>query len=144
MWTGFILNPAPCLGVWLAVLCGTLLSFHKSCAMTTNFLSKSLPYSEKKETPESVLAASPSSTFRDNHYTEIAILLFLCLGYFIFKLTTHVLITSLKSCIALNEYPTIYFSTVAGLDPAGVTAHNTAKHLRLVVCSYAWESSFKA
>lgn len=147
VWTGCILNPAPSLGVWLAVLYGVLL-FFISVGYGLRLLSEFLPQRRYRpmKRPLSWISGIPSSTF----LWRIITILNLPFCYFSAFASSdanqqHTLwSTSIKWGVALNENATLYWSIVDGLDPAGATQDNTAQCLCSVIYSYAWESSFKA
>lgn len=146
------LHPGSCLLVGSLASCAVWSAtvFHKRWlwTMTTILLSEFLP--QRRNRPmKRPLSCISGITFQDislrnNQYSEVAILLFLCICQFRCKPTTHVVIHVDQMMRCTEENATLYWSIVDGLDPAGTTPDNTAQCLCLVVCSYAWESSFKA
>lgn len=95
VWTGCILDPASLLGVWLAVLYGVLL-FFISVGYGPSLLSEFLHQRRYRpmKRPLSCISSIPFQHFplKNNHYSELAILLFLCICQFRCKPTTHVAI----------------------------------------------------
>lgn len=124
--------------------------FHKRWlwTMTTSLLSEFLPQRRTRPTKRPLSCISGITfqyiSLRNNHYSRVAILLFLCICPFRCNQQHTLWSMSIKWCVALNENAMLYWSIVDGLDPAGAAQDNTAQCLCSVVCAYAWESSFKA